>query len=70
MKYDEPTPDDLGLPSETVKLWRLESLCQAPRAAWQAYYSARQGFYEESDAREKAREKLRDLRRGERRRKV
>lgn len=65
-KFGDPTPEDLGLPSDTRELWKLEYQCDAPRAAWQAYNLARGAFYEEANAKAMAKEKARELRRGDR----
>lgn len=40
-KYREPTPEELGLPDDTQKLYMLEYACAAPRVAWAAYYAER-----------------------------
>lgn len=55
-KFADPTPEDLGLPSDTHELWRLEYSCGAPRAAWKAYYTAVGHFHDEANARQSARE--------------
>lgn len=54
-KFREPTPEDLDLPSDQVKLWQLEYSCAAPRAAWNAYYAAVGHFTDEANSKLKAR---------------
>lgn len=55
-KFADPTPEELGLPSDARELWRLEYSCGAPRAAWKAYYAAVGHLRHEADARQSARE--------------
>jgi hypothetical protein len=50
-KFDDPTPDDLGLPSDQDQLWRMQYQASAPRAAWRNYYAAVGGAQEEAEER-------------------
>jgi hypothetical protein len=60
-KFAEPTPEELGLPSDPNELYRLEYACAAPRAAWKAYYAATGGLAEEANARASAKARKRQL---------
>lgn len=65
-KLDEPTAEELGLPSDTHALYAYEATLAAPRAAWRAYWASMDALTGERNVREEARRKASQLR-GERR---
>lgn len=54
--YDDPTPEDLELPGDPLKLYALQATFEAPRAAWRAYYAATGQLDDEANTRQRARE--------------